>query len=201
MNTSHKRGLTLLELIIVTSLIAVISLVLFSTFQNGMKIFRKACDASSGEEINIMLERIKADIHNCFAYSDEKMKGTETNLMFPTLVHARWLNRRTTGSVSYFYDKASGVLTREEWDYSAQFLKNEPSSKESARNIRSCTFSYCIFDPAKMQIVCTREWNREDVPAPQFVTVALTYYDGMREHEYGMSILVPVGRAVVISGG
>ena len=84
---SSPRGFSLIELVIVSSLLVLVSLAVFSVFSGGLKIYRRA-QSYQGEKADILifLEKMERELRNTFNYSAVNFIGDPEKISFPGIV-------------------------------------------------------------------------------------------------------------------
>ncbi|MGE5197926.1 MAG: type II secretion system protein J [Deltaproteobacteria bacterium] len=159
-----KNGFTFIELLVVTVMLAVISLAVFSAFSSGMKIMRRANRTLPQEDLDIMLDKFTSDVRNSLKFKDLRFIGTENSLELATLVGSSWMRTPTIGRVSYSYDPDSGVFNREQADFSQIYGRDLNRVAQSVGNIKSLRFFYYWYDPVKKEFLWQAEWSNEGLP-------------------------------------
>lgn len=113
----YRRAFTLLELMIASSVFAVIMVSIYTAFRSGI-FSQRAIETriDTYQTARAVLEQIDKDLRNCFAYQDKnetaQFNGTATEVDFLTLVDAY----RTEGIVpecariSYIFEAATDPL-------------------------------------------------------------------------------------------
>ena len=110
--TQKVQGFTLIEMLVVTVMLSVISLAIYATFNNGIKIWQKINKPIPQEDLYIFLDRFVSDVKNTFKFTGLNFLGKVDRLEFPALVDSPRLNKKTVGQVVYFYNSTSGALNR-----------------------------------------------------------------------------------------
>lgn len=130
--------MTLMEILIVVSIVAVVSLSLFNAFSNGLKVWRLSQQLALEEDVAIFLDRLSQDLRNSYLYSKIFFEGNHYNLAFPTRVITKIdFNKGADnpedvedqmGRVEYVFEPSRRLLIRREANYSQAMIKvfNEP---------------------------------------------------------------------------
>ncbi|MCK5288146.1 MAG: prepilin-type N-terminal cleavage/methylation domain-containing protein [Candidatus Omnitrophica bacterium] len=142
----NKLGFTLVEVLIVTVMLPVISLSIYSAFNNGIKIWKRVNNPAIEEDVNIFFEKFNYDIQNSFKFEGIDFSGKHNMISFPTLVFSDRMNNRTVGQVTYLYDISKRSIIKEEKDYSHIYNIKEGKRKNLLTNIKELEFSYCYYD-------------------------------------------------------
>ena len=82
-----RRAMTLMEILIVVSLIAMMSVAIFNALSNGMKIWKRSQQMVIEEDIAVFFDKIAHDIRNAFVFSQFRFEGDELRFAFPTMVY------------------------------------------------------------------------------------------------------------------
>ncbi len=188
--TKLKKSFTLIELLLVTVLLSVVSLAMYAVFNNGIKIWQRVNRQLPQEEAVIFLDKFSRDLRNSFKFSTISFSGKETELGFATLLNSQRLQKTTVGRVTYSYDPQAQVLNRQQDDYSQVYSGGEGSSVRSLSNIRSVKFQYCTFDKENKKYLWYDEWAKDDFPLA--VRIDLEIDDGRQVRKFTQVFGIPV---------
>src|SRR5437773_11479335 len=81
-----KKSFTLVEMLLVTSLMAVIGLALFQSLANGLKVWNISTQHAMEDDAAIFFEKISGDVRDAMDYSLIKFDGSKNKISFPTIV-------------------------------------------------------------------------------------------------------------------
>ena len=191
-----EKAFTLIELIITTAILGIISLVIVSTLASGINVFRKVQTFMSGQtEAVIALEKMERDMRNAICSRAVYFVGDKSKVTFTGIVDmddAKERARATIGTISYFFDDADGGLIREERNYSRSLSDGGPERGRRAAlaGVEDLSFKYFYFDKDADRFDWKDSWNlkedttEEDVKKsglPLGVEIKLTYRDGGKE--------------------
>lgn len=122
-----KKGMTLIEILIVTSLLSLVSLAIYNSLANGIKVWERSRQVVVEEDVVIFFDKVAQDLRNTFFHSKINFKGTEFKFSFPTIVYTP-ADRRSgasegeyieqMGRVEYYYDFNEDTLYRHQANYS-----------------------------------------------------------------------------------
>jgi prepilin-type N-terminal cleavage/methylation domain-containing protein len=84
----HRRGFTLVEILLVSAMFAVISLAVFNAFSNGFKLWARGQHVLVEGNIAIFLDRIANDLRQTVIITGIPIKGDSTELSFPAIIRA-----------------------------------------------------------------------------------------------------------------
>ncbi len=169
----NKKGFSLVELLVVTAMLGVVSLAIYSTFNNGLKIWNKINQPLAEEELGMFFERLSQDLGNCFRSVTIPFSGSINNLTIPTLVDNRQLNFRSLGQVTYLCNPQSGLLWRQQKNFSQIYSKTEDEAAVLLKNVKFFKFEYYYWDAIRKQYLWKEEWSGAGVPLSVRVSLSL----------------------------
>ena len=85
---SKKGGFTLIEILMVTALLSVIGLSLFSVFNSGISVWQRLTQEVIAEDVNLFFEKISSDLQSTFLFSEISFQGKEDEISFPVILSA-----------------------------------------------------------------------------------------------------------------
>ena len=150
MHKNKQSGFTLIEALLVVSMIAMIGLTLYSTFSNGVKLWQRGQQFVAEEDISIFFDKIGGELRNTFEYSLIGFKGREKAISFPTFVHAPLYSSAKDkgfyvdqiGRVEYYFDSSKKKLFRRQADYGQALSGDSDAERPLLNNIESVQFNY-----------------------------------------------------------
>lgn len=163
MSRRNNKAFTLIELMVVSVILALVSLVIFSTFNNGMKIWKRVQGLVLAEDLNIFFDRCTQDVSNAFYFTGIGFKGAPDRFRMPVVVHSQRMGKRTIGMIQYRYDKDLSVLTRSVADYGQLFSGEEPSVRSQLNNVSKCAMRYYYYDAEAKAY----SWSEEYSSSPE----------------------------------
>lgn len=181
----------MVELMVVTAMLGIISLAIYSTFSNGFKVWQKVNQPLAQADLGIFFEKISQDLNNCLKSSSIPFTGESSNLGVPTQVFSLRLKTRTLGLVTYSYDQQSGVLTRQAKDFSQLYSRQESDPAVLLKNISFLKFEYYYFDTQKQEYFWKEEWLGAGLPLA--VRVTLNLNDASGTDKIIRTISIPIG--------
>jgi len=184
-------GVTLIELLIVIVLLSVVSMAVYATFNNGIKIWQKLNTPVEGEDLGIFFDKFTRDLANGFKFSAIPFSGREDTFQLATLVNSPRLGRNTVGEVVYYYDRGSKTLNRKELDFSQVYKGEEPASNQQLSNVKSLNFQYYYYDKEKKEYSWHGEWSKEALPVAVKVELEINY--GKENIKVTKTAPIPVG--------
>jgi len=187
----NSKGLTLIELLLVVSLLGVVSVVIYTTLSKGIMIWGRVQNEVSLENANIFLERYSEDIRNSYAYSSIRFIGQKTLFECPTIVYTKELEAKTIGQVSYMYDARNKTLTRAFKDISMLYRGKDGEISSELENIEAASFEYYKYDTETNNYVWMERWSEEKMPLA--VRLKLIINDGTKKIRYAKTVSILSG--------
>ncbi|MCX5708989.1 MAG: prepilin-type N-terminal cleavage/methylation domain-containing protein [Candidatus Omnitrophica bacterium] len=191
---NRKTGFTLVEILIVTMILAVISLAIFSTFSNGMKIYNRVNSEVTSEDLVIFCDRFGHDLRNSFNFSLINFTGKAEELEFAGLVNSPRMEKRSVSRIKYIFEPSTEKIKRFTGDYSAIYFSEEDSFRQALDKVKSCVFSYYYFDNKTQEFAWDQEWRKDGLPSA--VRMELEFKDNPEE-KFVRTFNIPVGYVVL----
>lgn len=184
----------MIEMLIATILIGVVSLVIYSSLSEGIKIWQRVNREIPDEDLNLCFEKISRDFNNCVKLSKIKFSGSKTELRFATLVSSPsklpglQLN---VGEVTYSFDKEKEALVRTQKNFS-QFLNElEVPKALLLSTVKSLRFQYYFYDKLEEAYLWQEEWLEEG--SPLAVRVEFEFGPESQSRQFIRTFSIPVG--------
>jgi len=174
----NKVAMTFVEMLLVISLFAILSISVFQAFSNGLKIWNYGTSTFAEEDISIFLDKISYDLRNMLVFSSIPFKGEKDRVEFATLAVIKADSRsseermysRQIVKVGYGFDKRARKIFRFLLNY-GQALKGAKASPVSvADNVDQIKFTYLY----KEKDGLARAQRAEIVP-PSMIEVSVRY--------------------------
>ena len=186
-----KKGFTLLELLVVSAVLAVVALAIYATFNSGIKIWQQMNVQAAEEDLNIFFIKFSSDLKNSFSFNGLNFLGREDSLEFPTLVYSPRLGKKTVGQIIYSYNYTKEELQREARDYSQIYNDEKGQLTLSLNNIGRLKFHYYVYDEDTKEYFWQDEWFNEGLPVA--VRMELELNDGGQTKMFRKTVAIPVG--------
>jgi hypothetical protein len=193
-----SRSFTLVEILVVSMILALVSLAIFSTFSSGIKLYKRMTVESGAIDRAIFLDRFTTDLRNSFLFTGLEISGQDDSCSLPTVVYQPALQARSIGLVNYAYDSGSRQLLRTQSDYAQLYAGRQPQVRQRLSGITGARFSYYRKDPEKNAYLWLDEWDIPD-EVPLAVRLELTEGSGEDERKILRTVWLPVADAGVIS--
>lgn len=161
---SNKSAFTLIEMLIVTAIISIISLAIFSTFDNGIKIWQRVNNPLPGEDMAIFLNKFSRDLRKTFKFEGVEFIGEKDRIEFASLVTSRNLQITTVGKIVYSYNTLNETLDRIERDFSQIYGDEEGRVIQVLSKITDLNFQYYYYDTGKKEFNWEDSWHKERFP-------------------------------------
>jgi len=194
---NKQRGMTLLEILIVVSLISIISIVLFSSLATGLRVWERSRRSLIEQDIVIFLDKISQDIRNSFIYSLIPFQGGEDRLSFPTIVYIpadpySGLSEGTyvdqIGKVEYYFEILDKGLYRRAANYSQAISDLYGTPRKLVEIIDQLKFHYYyLSEKGELYSRATLEG------VPLGVEISVVFSDSLGERVMRKYIDVPLG--------
>lgn len=186
-----NRGFTLIEMLIVSLIMSIISLGLYVTLNSGIKVWQRInIQQLAAEEVNIFFDKFASDLRNSLPFTTINFIGTENGLSFPSIIKSQRLEGRTIGQVLYTYDSRAGLLNRRQKDYSQIYNLEEAAPSATLKNIKSLVFQYYVYDKERKEYF----WHNEPLPEqiPWAVRLELEFLAGAKTYGFTKTVAIPV---------
>ena len=186
-----KPGFTLIEILIVVLMLSVISLAVYASFNNCIKIWKMINQRIPEEDLCIFFEGFSRDLRNTFKFRGLDLSGKEDKIEFSALVYSPRLNSRTVGRAVYSYDPQEEVFQRQQRDFADIYTGEKGTVRQSLKNIKSLRFRYYFYNERKKEYLWEDEWLEKQL-LPLAVNIELEFYDGVEIHKFTRTVNIPV---------
>jgi len=192
----NKCAFTMVEILLVMGLLATISLAVFNTLSNGLKIWKRGYQAVGEEDLMIFFDKLAHDAHNTFEFSKLTVKGESRLLELPTIVRTpadlksdmAGTYVEQIGKVKYYFDPAQRAIFRCQANYSQALKETYDPARQLVGDIRSIQFRYYYARTDQLP------WHPQtDEHLPSAIEVTVQY--GTQQHPQSIVklISIPVG--------
>lgn len=192
------KAFTLVEVLLVSTLIAVVSLAVFRCFTNGLKLWSRAQHLNRESEVVIFLDKMAEDLRSTVNMSGFNFKGTAEQLSFPAVVRTKADQKSARakeeivsqiGAVRYRYDVSERTIFRQQANY-AQALKKkwQPDELPVVSGVDGLEFHY---DVASDREFLFKSEISEGIPSG--VIVEIHFSDERGSHQIKRYLSIPVG--------
>ena len=144
------KGMTLVEVLLVVSLVSFVSLCIFHVINNGLQVWQRSRQVSLEEDVVIFFDKLSRDLRNVYRFSKLDFQGGPHKLTFPTIIHTvTEARQRTTedtmdqcGNVQYYFDILNKNIQRRQANYSQALKGDFDRGIAMIKNVESASFSY-----------------------------------------------------------
>lgn len=192
----RRSGFSLLELLIVTALIPVLSLAVFANFNSGIKLWQAIQANVAEEDILIFYEKAGEDFSNALRWSNIDIEGTGTSFSFVTRIDApaELGGERGIGTVRYFFDASGRTIQKETRNLNQLFKKQPGLGRMALSNVDACRFEYLFENTDYKRFEWIQEW-RKPRELPIAVRVTFHYAGPSDAFELVKTFHIPAGGA------
>ncbi len=194
-----RRAFTLIEMLLVASLLSVTGLAVYHAIANGLRVWEYSRRYSSEEDVAIFFEKISSDLHNVYAYSLIPFEGKANQIFIPTIVTMPADKKamdpdqmvEQIGAVEYFLQKGKKTIYRRQRNYSqALALKKFFDGRALAAPVENLRFTYFVIEGDEIK---PRKIVSKRIPVSVQVDVDFTEVGGNIRHLKRI-INIPMGR-------
>lgn len=184
---TRKKALTLIEMLLVVSMLSIVMLAIYSTFNSGLRIWERLIQRKPVESLSIFFEKISGDLRNGFSFEEIPFSGLSREVNFASLVLSPVGDREedyAIGRITYFFNPAKGTLNRQTADYSQLYQSERSKTRELMDDVVSFKLYYYYYDSRRDVYLWKEMWFEEDEEAklPLAVRVNVSYMeDGLRK--------------------
>ena len=193
----RRRAFTFIEIMLVASLFAILSVAIFGCLLNGIRLADRAQRMMSGEDSLVFFDRISSDLRNTFHFANIDLAGEEARVAFPCVVwtEADRVSMRAAeglvdqiGRVAYAYDPVRAVIVRRQANYSQAIAGSWGPEAVLVKGVTRLRFRY--FHGVSMD-AATHIEPGDDLPSGVEIELAVTVAG--EERVFKRYIAVPAG--------
>ncbi|MFH1045534.1 MAG: prepilin-type N-terminal cleavage/methylation domain-containing protein [Candidatus Omnitrophota bacterium] len=195
-NPRTKKGFTLIETLLVTSMLAVVSLAVYGTFNSGIKIWQRLTQRMPVEDVSILFEKMTDDLRNSFSFDGLPFIGLGQSFSCATLVNTKLQSGPeglSAGKVVYFYNPKNKTINRQQFNYSEIYEDVFTRSRQMSEQVYSLRFQYYYYDPLRRVHGWKELWLEEDEEArlPLAVRMTISFMENEEIREETKTIALP----------
>lgn len=186
-----QNSYTLLEMLLVVSILSIVSLILFHALSSGLNIWERSRKFILEEDIAIFFDKIGQDFRNSFVFSKMSFVGKEALVRFPTRIKIfRSPDKEIfeqIGEVEYYFDSQEKSLFRRQLSY-GQALRGDPGQERLLLHpVESVRFVYYFLEGNGTVLK-----KATDLAMPRGVAVEVEFLDGRRKRSLRKLINLPI---------
>ncbi len=183
-----KKSFTLIELLITVTIFSVVSIVIYSTFDSGMRIWHRIEKFNLADIRNIMkMEKLNRELRQAFVFKEKDIAflGKKDQVKFSVVIDSE------VNEVAYFFDPASKAVLR-----SAEKLADILAVKEKKEGlslklipyieeVSEFSLSYFYYDIIKAAYLWKDEWKENTLPLAVKLNMIL------KNETYSTTVFIP----------
>jgi prepilin-type N-terminal cleavage/methylation domain-containing protein len=193
----HKGGFSLLELMVVVSIIGLVTGVVVASFSGGIRVWESARVLTHVEqELYFAVESVRKDLVNTYRFHGISFSGAEREVSFPALLLVQGedgLREKRVGSVKYLFNPADQTLNRYTWVFPGG--EDGADREIVAGGIRGIRFSYLDGDGLDDEGAVLDIW-KDPTNFPAVVTMDLIMDGGGAGSEVVIKRQFPLGEGL-----
>ncbi len=202
---SPRFGFTLIELMIVAMILSTVGITLYSTFSNGLNIWKRINQEMVIEDVNIFFDKISRELRGSFQFSEIPLRGRTGELNFPAIVQVRDHRgdlKEGIGEVYYSFEPKSGAIYRQQKSYSEIYVDKNTGKQAMIDHVSSLEFQYYHYDLEQEEYSWVESWQDEDeslgIKAKKILPVAVRITIGIigqerNERRITKTVWIPSG--------
>lgn len=193
----RDTGFTLMELLIVISLMALIGMSLYAMFGSAVDMMRRVSRSEVAEDADIFLERFDREISSQVAFKGISFDGKETSLSFPSRIELdkRVPLNRGIGRVSYFFDESHRTFARRQENLNQIYKPGEEIGATIVlEGVASLKFQYFVYQKIEKIFEWVPVWDslKNEGEIPSAVKVEFTCVRGEEKDAFERTVAIPI---------
>ena len=165
----RRRGLTLVELLVTSALMALVAGASVATLSGGFKVWQRLQTLGQQSQwIEVAFDEMRRDFRNARRFSLIPFKGTYNQVSFPTLVEVRTdadVSWQEIGRTGYYLDRRDRRLCRSQHPYRViRRRRLQDACVSVMSDVERLTFSYYRFDRDTETYAWTNSWSSSEPP-------------------------------------
>jgi len=192
---TNMRGLSLIELLITVVIVSFLSLAVFSTFAQGLKLWKRALSATPDIDSDFIFEKIALDLRNAYQSQMGSFVGEKDSLQFFAYGPVSYSAANGEDGIQpirkihYKFDQEAKKLVKNEEMMQALLAPKREAAdlayRELLRGVKECRFDY-YYPGEKTGTYLWKSFWRGDC-LPKAIRISLKYDD---EHIVGNQIKI-----------
>jgi prepilin-type N-terminal cleavage/methylation domain-containing protein len=193
MGLHRKQGMTLIEVLIVISILTMLGMVLYNSLSLGLKVWKKTQQVNTVEDLTIFFDKLTQDLHNILSHEKLILDGAEGRFIFPTIVRVALGNDEENlvdqiGQIEYSFDLLHHAIIRKQASYGQAQRHEFSSERVLVSGVSQFRLKYIYITDKGERIT--------DVPIdgiPSFIEVEVVFSDALGKRSIQKTIIVPAG--------
>lgn len=193
----REAGFTLVELLVVVSLVALIGMSLYAMFGSAMDMMHRVSRSEVAEDVDIFLERFDREISSQVTFKGILFNGKEMLLSFPSRIELdkRAPLNRGIGRISYFFDESHRTFARSQENLNQIYEPGEEIETTAVlEGVSGLKFQYFVYRKAEKVFEWVPEWDslENEGEIPSAVKVELSCVRGEEPHAFERTVAIPI---------
>lgn len=193
----REAGFTLVELLIVISLVALIGMSLYAMFESAMSMMHRVSRSEVAEDVDIFLERFDREVSSQVTFKGIPFEGKEMFLSFPSRIELdkKALLNRGIGRVSYFFDESNRTFARRQENMNRIYKPEETREATAAlEGVSGLKCQYFVYRKAEKTFEWVSEWNslENNGEIPSAVKVEFSCVRGEETYAFERTVAIPI---------
>lgn len=195
-----KKGFTLVELIIATTILFFLGFSIYQVFSQGVRLWNRASKNRPETEISLFFEKLASDLRNSVKLSGQEFIGSSNGLSFYALGLQDIYHNAKTERVAqplwirYEFNRDRTEIQRSQSGYYAILNSGQTPEKigQMASHVVGCKYAYLKRDKDG-----TTDWINQwkNECRPEAVKVYVDYQEKMKIHTISKTIAIPSGES------
>jgi prepilin-type N-terminal cleavage/methylation domain-containing protein len=196
----REAGFTLVELLVVVSLVALIGMSLYAMFGSAMDMMHRVSRSEVAEDVDIFLERFDREISSQVTFKGIPFDGKETLLSFPSRIGLDKKSplNRGIGRVSYFFDESHRTFARRQENLNQIYKpEDETGATAALEGVSGLKFQYFVYRKAEKIFEWVPEWNslENNGEIPSAVKVEFGCVRGEETYAFERTVAIPIAES------
>jgi len=198
-------GMTLVEMLVVITILSVAGTAVFGTVTAGMKLWARGLRMENEQDARILLDKMTADLRKLTPFSQIKFEGGSDSLFFPAVTRGNhfmpgslsqyYPNVRQVEKIGFFYDIAKKAVIYQERTYDEVMRKKQGRIRRVLNNVQSMTLYY--YSHYSYDDKLSEKFFLKDGTIPKFIKVEIVYLNNLSEQKKVTELIdIPMGRSI-----
>ncbi len=193
----NKRGMTLMEILIVVSLMSMLSLAIYKSLTNGLRVWERSNQMVVEEDILVFFDKMARDVKNAYRHSLVLFEGGMMTFAFPSVVSIlpdvqsglpEDVFVEQLGKVEYYYDTLHKTINRRQAGYGQALQRQFSPPRIMAQSVDRVRFLY-YYLADQNELVSEKVLDT----MPNGVEVIVKFSDAKGTRELKKYISIPIG--------
>ncbi|MBU0634194.1 MAG: type II secretion system protein GspJ [Candidatus Omnitrophica bacterium] len=198
----NQNGFTIVEVCLVTVMVAVLAITLYFMLSNGLKVWQLFMQETPRLDMHLFFEKADEELKSSFYTAGIEFTGTSTGLIFPARVSMPAQPgagfTRSMAKIEYFFDTEEKTLFKKQADYAQSFSLKDPAPRAVIDNIEEVSFKYYFFDDQNNTFFWSDSWPPQQakdkkLKNPQAVRINVSFLEDTYLKQRTRTIFMPAG--------